>query len=124
MGRADPQVSPLSRRALRAISRWLLGDDLVREIPRDYQRRLAIVALLALQDPLDLFSLVDGDLRGRGYRYTQSRDPRRDPEILKRDLGTAHTEYRRHELGRDISEVVSFRKYSRPRSIDELRRRA
>lgn len=38
--------------------------------PRDRERQLAIIALLRLPDPVDL--------PHRGYRYTQSRDSKRE----------------------------------------------
>lgn len=63
----------------------------------------ALIALLALPDP--------SDLRGRGYHYTYARDPRRDPEEIKRDLGTAYVTHRRQEHGADISCVVSVRRW-------------
>lgn len=48
----------------------------------------------------------------RGYHYTQPRDPKRDPDVIKRDLGTAYVSHRRQDLqsGGDISCVVSVRR--------------
>lgn len=58
-----------------------------------------------------LLELPDEDCMHRGYRYTVPRDPRRDSEIIKRDLGTAYVAYRRQEMGVDISRVVSVRRH-------------
>lgn len=64
---------------------------------------MTLTQLLAQPDPPDLV--------GRGYRLTQPRDPRRDPEIIKRDLGTAYVAWRRQEHDRgEISCVVSVRR--------------
>ncbi|MCR4301832.1 MAG: hypothetical protein NUV51_09500 [Sulfuricaulis sp.] len=71
----------------------------------------ALALLLALPDP--------PDLPRRGYRYTQTRDPRRDPNVIKRDLGTAYVERRRQERGNggDISCVVSVRRQVKLRRV-------
>lgn len=89
-------------------------------LSREDRRRLAIVALLQLGDAPDLVGVAG---RPRGYRYTQSRDPKRAADLIKRDLGTAYVERRRHELGSDISAVISFHRSSRA-TIVELRRQA
>lgn len=73
-------------------------------------RAAAIAALLALPDAPDLLGVWG---RRRGYRYTQPRDPKRDADRLKRDLGIAYVERRRHERGKDISAVVSKRTFVR-----------
>lgn len=67
----------------------------------DADRLAAFVALLAQPDPPEL---------ARGYRYTQPRDPRRDPDMIKRDLGTAYVAHRRQDRGADLSCVVSVRR--------------
>lgn len=58
-----------------------------------------------------LLELPDEACMHRGYHYTVPRDPRRDAEIIKRDLGTAYVAYRRQEMGVDISRVVSVRRH-------------
>lgn len=65
------------------------------------ERRLsALVALAALPD-----------LPGMGRRYTHWRDMRRNPEVIKRDLGTAYVAWRRQEwTDGDVSRVVSVRR--------------
>ena len=65
------------------------------------ERRQALLELLVLPDPPDIH---------RGYRYTLSRDSRRNPDEIKRDLGTAYIEYRKQDYGQDISCVISVRK--------------
>lgn len=65
-------------------------------------RQHALVALLALPDP--------PELTGRGYHYTVARDPRRDPDLIKRDLGTAYVAWRRQDHA-DGSGVVSVRRH-------------
>lgn len=67
------------------------------------ERRAALAQLLALPDPSDLI--------GRGYRYTLGPDPLRDPDVIKRDLGTAYVTHRRQDYGADISCVVTVRRY-------------
>jgi len=62
-------------------------------------RAEAIIALLALPD--------EPYLR-RGYHYTCPRDQRRDPEVTKRDLGTAYVTWRRQDHA-DASCVMSLR---------------
>jgi hypothetical protein len=51
------------------------------------------------------------------FKYTQCRDPLRDPEIIKRDLATAYVAWRKQDWGQDISEVICVRKF-------QLRKRA
>lgn len=94
------------------------------------RRWLALVAMAKLPDEPKLVGLLYG--QPRGYRYTLARHPdgacsqtceRRDakgmvissnPDILKRDLGTAYVAWRRqeHKEG-DISCVVSVRRWPR-----------
>lgn len=64
----------------------------------------SFVALLRQPDPSDLI--------GRGSRDTCARDPRRDPDVIKRDLGIAYVEHRRQErqFDGDISCIVSLRR--------------
>ena len=77
-------------------------------------RAEALVALLALPVPPDLVGrAVDGVQRGIGYHYTLGRTPLRDPEIIKRDLGTAYVTWRRMNWGPDISCVISVRRQPR-----------
>lgn len=57
-----------------------------------------------------LLALPDEPCLHRGYRYTCPRDPRVDPDLLKRDLGTAYVTHRRQDHGADISCVVSVRR--------------
>ena len=66
-------------------------------------RQQALLEALALPDP--------ADLPPRRHHQTAPRDPRRDPELIKRDLGTAYVEHAR-QAGRDISCVVSRRRRS------------
>lgn len=67
---------------------------------RQEQRLLACIALAKMPD-----------LPGMGRCYTYARDPRRDSDVIKRDLGTAYVAWRRqlHNDG-DISSVVSVRR--------------
>lgn len=71
-------------------------------------RAAALIALLALPDSPCLV--------GRGYHSTCPRDPRRDPELIKRDLGTAYVEWRRQDHA-DGSAVVSVRRSLRLRMV-------
>jgi hypothetical protein len=70
--------------------------------------RESLAALLAQPDPPELIGL-------RRHVWTQPRDPRRDPEVLKRDLATAYVQHRRQERQwqGDISAVVSVRRQRR-----------
>lgn len=73
----------------------------------------ALVALLAIAPAADLV--------GIGYRYTLPRHPpglcglacqrtvSSDPDMIRRDLGTAYVTWRRQDWGQDISCVVSKR---------------
>lgn len=82
-------------------------------------------ALLTLLSQPDESSLLGMGGRPRGYRYVLSRHPvglccadcarvaSSDPDVLKRDLGVAYAERRRHESGRDISAIVSVRRKTR-----------
>lgn len=72
----------------------------------DEERREAIIALMDLPDPPEL---------RRSYRYTQPRDPRRDADAIKRDLGMAYVQRRCHERGADVSGIVSLRRHNRLR---------
>lgn len=65
---------------------------------RELQRQRAVLALLALPDEPCLRS----DRGGRAHALTCHGDLRR-AEIVKRDIGRAFIERRRHEHGRDIS---------------------
>lgn len=76
-------------------------------------RQLALLALLKLPDPPDI---------RRGYRYTQSRPANRDPEIVKRDLGTAYVQHVRQTFGVDVSAVVSFRRRAALRVVPQKAR--
>lgn len=76
---------------------------------RQEQARVALLQLLALPDP--------ACLPPRSYRYTYARDPRRDPDLIKRDLGTAYVTRRRQDHGGDISCVVSVRRRAKLRSV-------
>jgi hypothetical protein len=84
------------------------------EAERIEQRRLALHNLLvtldergAPQPTPDPTDLRDRHGRERGHRWTMARDPGRDPDIVKRDLGTAYVEHRRQDHGHDISCVVA-----------------
>jgi hypothetical protein len=85
---------------------------------RRYQRRLALHTLMmqsvgGVRIPTpDLPCLRDPKGRPRGHRWTVARDPKVDPDILKRDLGTAYVEHRRQDYGHDLSCVV--RTYATP----------
>lgn len=63
----------------------------------------ALMLLLAMPDPPEM---------RRAYRYTCPRDPLIDPDIIKRNLGTAYVTHRRQDRGADISCVVSVRRIS------------
>lgn len=87
------------RRASRTI------DSLSRLSGGAYDDRFAaFVALLARPDP--------PDLKGRGHHYTYARDRRRDPDTIKRDLGTAYVEWCRQDHV-DLSCVVSVQRQPR-----------
>lgn len=76
--------------------------------PKHERRLLALLELTALPDLADL---INERGIGRGYRYTYPRDPRRDPDVIKRDLGTAYVAWRRQEhRDGDVSCVVSVRR--------------
>jgi hypothetical protein len=66
-------------------------------------RAAVLVALLELPPPAAL------PVERMGYRYMLPRDPRRDPEVLKRDLGTAYVAWRR-QLWTGGDSVVSVRR--------------
>lgn len=70
----------------------------------------ALLQLLALPDP--------PELRGRGYTTTCPRDPLRNPDTLKRDLGTAYVEWRRQDHA-DVSSVISVRRSPRLRMVKD-----
>jgi len=82
---------------------------------RDMERRVALVELLKLPDPPDI---------KRGYRYTQSRPAHRDPDVIKRDLGTAYVQHTRQTYGTDISAVVSVRRRRLADNVFPMRRTA
>jgi hypothetical protein len=66
-------------------------------------RQEALIKLLAMPDP--------PELTGRGRHYVAARDPRRDPWVIKRELGIAYAERRRQDwTNGDISCVVSVRR--------------
>lgn len=88
---------------LRAV--WVNHEDVDRQL-----------ALLALLDTADLPCLPR-----RGYRYTQTRDPKRDPDVIKRDLGTAYVQHVR-QTGVDASGIVSLRRRAALRMVPEQRR--
>ena len=69
---------------------------------RDRERRLAIVALLALPEPPEMIGL-------RGHRITQRRRAFTEVDAIKRDLATAYAAYRCQTYA-DISRVVWIRK--------------
>lgn len=71
----------------------------------------AFAVLLSRPDP--------PDLPPRGYRYTLGRKPLRDPEAIKRDLGTAYVTWRRQEhTDGDVSCVVAVRRARRLRVVN------
>jgi len=74
---------------------------------RDDERSAAVIALLKLVDPPDLC---------RGYRYVQARDPKRNPDEIKRQLGTAYVE-RRRQAHADLSTIVSLRRSAKLRLV-------
>lgn len=49
------------------------------------------------------------DWRTSGYRYVLPRDPKRDPEQLKRELATAYAQHR-GQAHVDASAIVSVRR--------------
>lgn len=80
--------------------------------PRVYtplEKQAALIELLRLPDPVDLPK--------RGYHYTQTRDPKRSADLIKRDLGTAHVQHVRQTFGSDISCVVSFRRSAKAATV-------
>jgi hypothetical protein len=83
---------------------------------RSDERRLAIVALLALPDPPELAGR-------RGHRVTQRRRAFTEVDVLKRDLATAYAAHRRQAYADDVSCVVSRRRGG-ARRLTLARRRA
>lgn len=71
---------------------------------RAAERQQALLLLLELTVPLPGLERI-------GHKERLPRHPFRDPNIIKRDLGTAYVERRRHECGQDISEVLCVRGY-------------
>jgi len=58
--------------------------------------------ILSTPDPLDLQG-VKGKPRGHRLMYSGDTVKR---DVIKRDLGMAYVQWRRHNAGQDISEVV------------------
>jgi hypothetical protein len=79
-------------------------------------RREALYLLLMLPDELCM--------PHRGNSVTVPRDPTRAPDLMKRDLGTAYVEHRRHDYGQDISGIVSITKTSKLRLVSRPKMRA
>lgn len=73
-----------------------------------FRQELRREALLELLVTPDLQCLRDRFFRPRGYRQTVPRDPRKDPEILKRNLGIAYVQHRCQDHGQDVSGIVSI----------------
>lgn len=86
-------------------------------IERQIQRATAIVLLLT-----ETKSLPEEALR-RKMRCVQKlpRHPTRDPDIIKRDLGTAYVEHRRHNAGQDITEILAVRTFEGQMLLKQIR---
>ena len=73
-------------------------------------RAEALAALLAIPD--------ESCMPPRVRHYTYARDPKRDPWVIKRELGIAYAERRRQDwTNGDISCVVSVRRQTRLRRV-------
>jgi hypothetical protein len=66
----------------------------------------ALVLLLSLEPPAAL------PVERIGHHYTCPKH-KGDPELIKRDLGTAYVAHRRNDRGQDISCVVSHARKNR-----------
>ena len=81
-------------------------------------KQLGVTRIEAL---MAILALPDEPCMSRDYRYTCARDPRRDPDVIKRDLGVAYVQHRRQQHAHgDVSCVVSVRR----QPILKLARRA